>query len=433
MAEARRLAAALIVGLVIIAAAKGADVKTETVAIKSIRVDAGNRRLHPEDNLGFIKRSLLKYGQQKPIVVNASGVVVAGNGTLLAARALGWSEIAIVRTALPPKLARQYAIADNRTGETSDWDVKGLVSDLKEFEAGGDDIADLGFTPDDMVGYQTQIADGADVVEDEVPEPPRKAVAKIGEVWSLGDHRILCGDSTKADDVASVMRSEHAVLMNTDPPYGIDYVGLKDGIPVSGMRDLRKRHGDIVSDDLVDGASLQAFLESAIRVAVPHLKDSCAFYLWHPMLTQGTFFAAAAAAAADILIHRQIIWIKPSLVLTRSGMYHWKHELCFYGWRRGHQPPWYGDKSQTTVWALGRDAGGHHPTQKPVALFVPPIKNHTRSGEVVYEPFSGSGTQIIAAEQLGRKCRAIEIEPRYVDVAIERWQTLTGGKAARHA
>jgi DNA modification methylase len=148
------------------------------------------------------------------------------------------------------------------------------------------------------------------------------------------------------------------------------------------------------------------------------------------MLTQGTFFAAAAAAA-DILIHRQIIWQKPSLVFGR-GDYHWQHELCFYGWRRGNRPPFYGPRNQTTLWAVGRETSKDHPTAKPVDLWKPPIENHTKIGEVIYEPFSGSGSQIIAAEQTARRCYAMELSPQYVDVAVRRWQQFTG-KRAVHA
>jgi DNA modification methylase len=206
--------------------------------------------------------------------------------------------------------------------------------------------------------------------------------------------------------------------MNTDPPYGIAYVSNAQ------TKDQAGDFKEIENDDL-DGEKLQAFIESVIRVAVQHLAENAAFYLWHPMLTQGTFFAAAAAAA-DILIHRQIIWEKPSLVFGR-GDYHWKHELCFYGWRRGHRPPFYGARNQTTVWPIGRESTGDHPTQKPVALFAIPMGNHSRTGEVCFEPFSGSGSQFIAAEQLGRRCFGLEIEPRYVQVCIERWVKFTGG------
>lgn len=234
------------------------------------------------------------------------------------------------------------------------------------------------------------------------------------------EHRLLCGDSTNTAQVGQLMGGAVGVLMNTDPPYGINYSKLKDGIPRPGFADHQKRWGDIENDTLTDGAALQAFLESTIRAYVPHLRKNAAFYLWHPMLTQGTFFAAAAAAA-DILIHRQIVWVKPGFVLTRSGMYHWRHELAFFGWRRGYPCPWRGDKSQTSVWELGRDQdAGQHPTQKPVELFARPMRNHTRRGEVCVEPFAGSGPQFIAGEQLGRLVYGMELAPKFVAVCLER-------------
>jgi DNA modification methylase len=250
-----------------------------------------------------------------------------------------------------------------------------------------------------------------------------------GQLWVVPsksvpgkEHRLLCGDSTSEADVARLMGGEKAGLMNTDPPYGVDYAAVKNGIPRSGFKNIQKERGDIENDNLTDGPQLQAFLESAIRAAVPHLVENPAFYLWHPMLTQGTFFAAAAAAAAaDILIHRQIIWVKPHMVLTRSGMYHWKHELCFYGWIRGKKCAWLGDKSQTSVWEMGENTRDrNHPTQKPVELFTRPMKNHLEKGEIAYEPFSGSGSQFVAAEQLGRLCYGIEICEKYVAVALQR-------------
>jgi DNA modification methylase len=276
-----------------------------------------------------------------------------------------------------------------------------------------------------------------DVTED---DPPLDLADELREQWGVtsgqlwearsksseGTHRLLCGDCTDAIAVKRLFDEQTAVLLNTDPPYGIDYSKLKDGIPRPGFINHQDHWGDIENDTLTDGVALQAFLERMIRAALPYLDDHSAFYLWHPMLTQGVFFAAAAAAAAaDILIHRQIIWVKPGFVLTRSGMYHWKHELCFYGWRRGFPPPWYGNKSQVSVWDIGRDTdAGMHPTQKPIALFVPPIENHTLSGQIIYEPFAGSGSQLCAAEQCGRICYAMEIDSRYVAVCLERLSTL---------
>lgn len=210
------------------------------------------------------------------------------------------------------------------------------------------------------------------------------------------------------------MYNEKAAIMITDPPYGVAY-GVETGVG--------KKFSAIANDEN-DGPKLQLFLESAFKLAKDVLNKNAAWYLWHAQMTQG-FFAAAAAAAAAVIIHRQIIWVKPSLIMGH-GDYHWKHELCFYGWVEGNRPPWYGDRKQTTVWEIGRENNGTHPTQKPIEIYTRPLSFNTKPGDIEYEPFSGSGTAIIACENLGRKCRAIEIDPGYVAVALERWHQHTG-------
>ena len=357
--------------------------------------------------------------------------MIAGHGRLMAAQRLGLESVPTIELKhLTDAQRKAYVIADNRLALDAGWDL-----DLLRIEMG--DLRDMGFDLD-LTGFDPMEADkilgpaGGNTDPDDVPEVQAEAVSRLGDVWLLGRHRLVCGDCTDAEAVALAMDGKRAVLMNTDPPYGVDYAAVKNGIPRSGFENIQRDGGDIINDDLTDGATLQAFLESAIRAAVPHLIDRAAFYFWHPMLTQGTFFAAAAAAAAaDILIHRQIIWVKKGFVLTRSGMYHWRHELCFYGWRRGNVPAWYGNKSQTSVWDDLRHEGGdhEHPTQKPVELFERPIHNHAKPGEAIYEPFCGSGSQIIAAEMTRRACHAIEISPQYIDVAVRRWQAFTGQAA----
>lgn len=305
---------------------------------------------------------------------------------------------------------------------------------LKELADDGVDLSKL-FDQKELSALLASLEPAGGLTDpDEVPAE-RATDIQRGDLFELGKHRLLCGDSTKSEDVALVMCGELAVLMNTDPPYGIAYTDeARVAAERAHGRPQRKEKwaGGIENDSAtVDGAKLQAFLESVIRAAVPHLDKHAAFYLWHPMLTQGTFFAAAAAA--DILIHRQIIWVKPSL-LFGFGDYHWRHELCFYGWVKGSRPEFYGERNQTTVWELKHDTSNgdrEHPTQKPVELFTRPIQNHCHAGQVVYEPFSGSGSQIIAAEQLSVSCRAIEIEPRYCQVAIDRWEAFTGLEATK--
>ena len=289
-----------------------------------------------------------------------------------------------------------------------------LVSDFAEIKDG------LELPDFDLDGFESGWVDdkpGGDGNEDDVPEVPGVAKSKLGDLFQLGEHRLLCGNSTKREDVAWLMDGKKAILMNTDPPYGIDFVGL------SQSKGQSKNHKKIANDNLTDGKALQKFLEDSIRTVLPYLEKGTAFYLWHPMLTQGTFFAAAAAA--DIIVNRQIVWVKPSFVFGR-GDYHWKHELCFYGWVKGNQPPFYGERNQHTIWEIGRENDGIHPTQKPVELFTRPIRNHTKAGEICYEPFAGSGSQFIACEKTGRICYGLELEPLYCDVCVSRYCKFIG-------
>lgn len=427
--------------------------RIEYIELGELKKYPGNPKAHATE---VLDESLDKFGYVDPILIDErTGLMVAGHGRLdrLESRKAAGQKppgriqvrdgkwfVPVVRGVRfkDRKQAEQFLIASNQTTILGGWDNAELVKMLSGYSE--DDLSGIGFDSHDLVQFMA-LADSMSgkTDPDDVPDPPKKPITKSGDLWTLGKQKILCGDSTKPKDVARVMSDAGlAIVMNTDPPYGVDYATVKNGIPGSGFRDIKERVGDIENDTITDGAQLQVFLESAIRTALPHLHKTCAFYLWHPMLTQGTFFAAAAAAAADILIHRQIIWVKPHLVLTRSGMYHWRHELCFYGWVRGNKPPWYGPKNQTSVMEVGYSDGSetgteerNHPTQKPVALFEFPLRNHSKKGELCYEPFSGSGSQLIAAERLERRCCAIEIDPRYVDVAVERWQNFTGQKAAR--
>ena len=278
---------------------------------------------------------------------------------------------------------------------------------------------------------------------DDVPEPPKVPVTKPGDLWLLGEHRLLCGDSTKAEDVKRLMGTERAGLMNTDPPYGVAYANderpnpgvAKPRVAKPRVAKPRVAKPRVANDGLAD-EELQAFLEGVFSIAVASaLREDAAWYLWHAHLTQGYF--AAAAAAANVVLHRQIIWVKPVLLLGR-GQYHWKHEPCFMGWVKGNQPPDYGEgsgeRTQTTVWEVNSVTQAErkefdHSTPKPVSIFSIPIVKHLKRGEICFEPFSGSAPQIIAAEQLVRRCFALEISPTYCDVAVTRWENFTGKKA----
>jgi DNA modification methylase len=395
-------------------------------SVASLVPYARNARTHSDAQVAQIAASIREWGWTIPVLIDEVGGLIAGHGRILAAQSLGLEDVpTMTARGWSDAKKRAYILADNKLTLNGTWNAELLASEIADLTAEDFDLGLIGFLPDELADLEARRTPSL-TDPDEAPETRAESVSRPGDVWLCGSHRVLCGDCTVVADVARVMNGAQAVLMNTDPPYGIDYAAVKNGIPRSGFKDIQARGGDIVNDNLTDGPVLQAFLESAIRVAVPHLIDRAAFYFWNPMLTQGTFFAAA-----DILIHRQIIWVKPHMVLTRSGMYHWRHELCFYGWRRGHTPAWLGSKGQTSVWDDLRadNVDREHPTQKPVELFERPILNHTKAGDSIYEPFCGSGSQVVAAEMSGRFCHAIEIEPRYVDVTVRRWENFAGQTA----
>lgn len=270
---------------------------------------------------------------------------------------------------------------------------------------------------------------GGDTDPDDVPEPPKKPISKLGDLWILGEHRLMCGDSTSPAHVGRLMNGVRAVLMATDPPYGVSVAG--------GTHDPRDeknyRSGGQIENDGLTGPKLEAFLKQFSEQAITLLEPGSPFYVWYA----GTE-TIAFLRAADVLggMRHILVWVKPNFVFGRSD-YHYRHEPCIYGWTPGAAHRWLGSRDQSSVFECGRDEGSagverkSHPTVKPVALFETPILNHTVKGQVCYEPFSGSGSQIIAAERLERRCYAMELEPKYVDVAVARWEAFTGKKAHR--
>lgn len=410
-----------------------------TEPIKSLVPYARNSRTHSPEQIAQIAASLREFGFTNPVLIDEAGGIIAGHGRVLAAQSLGMAGVPCLRlTGLTDSQKRAYVIADNKLAENAGWDEALLAAEIQALQGMDFDIDLIGFNTEDL----TAMLDGMGQDEgrgegltdpDDVPPEPVVPVSKLGDVWLLGKHRLMCGDSTSALDVAQLMNGEKAVLMQTDPPYGVAYDNAER--PNPGVAKPRVAKPRVANDELTSGPAMQDFLEKMLIAAAPVMDGHAAYYFWHPMLTQGTF--VAAAAAAGILIHRQIIWVKPGLLLG-WGDYHWKHELCFYGWKQGNRPPFYGPKNQHTIWEFGNVTQAerkefNHATPKPVDLFAPPIENHTKPRQIMYEPFSGSGPQIIAAEKLGRRCYAMELSPQYVDVAVTRWQNYTGRQATLEA
>lgn len=411
---------------------------------------ARNARTHSAEQVARIAGSIAEFGFAAPVLADDRGIV-AGHGRVLAARRLyesgktlrlpGGEEIpsgtvpVVDVTGWSDAQRRAYILADNRLAEQAGWDEELLRIELQELRDSGFDLELTGFELGDLDALLSSGEPKGGLTDpDEAPEPEKEAVSRLGDMWALGSHRILCGDSTKAEHVARLMGGDTAVLLATDPPYLVDYDGTnhpaehhrKAGREASPGKDLGNKHWDAY----VDPDASVDFFTSFLRAALAHCIERVPVYQWHASRRQA--LVETAWEANGLLVHQTLIWVKSRGVLTRSH-YLWKHEPCFYGWPRGKMP----EKSRrpatdaTSTWNIDQKgtSDGSHPTMKPVEVFERPIAYHTRPGEVVLEPFSGSGTQIIAAERLSRKCRAMELSPVFVDVAVKRWQAFTGEAA----
>lgn len=389
--------------------------KLETVPLGSISFDPANTRKHSRRNLDAIKASLRRFGQQKPIVVDAKGVVLAGNGTLAAATELGWSEIQIVRTALAGVDATAFGIADNRTAELAEWDDK-LGDVLAALKAEDFPLAEIGFDEADLAelaGEPDPSDADAEPQIDKAEELRAKWGVELGQVWQLGEHRITCGDSTYADVVKRLLGDEKPHLMVTDPPYGVEYDSSwrEDAMPQKNTPNGAR--GKVANDDKADWREAWKLFPGDVA------------YVWHAGNKAHT--VAESLIACELLIRAQIIWSKHQFVIGR-GDYHPHHEPCWYAVRKGRTGHYNGDRTQSTLWQIDKPKKSEtgHSTQKPVECMERPIRNNSKPGDLVYEPFSGSGTTLIACERTGRKCRAIELNPAYVAIAIQRWADATG-------
>jgi len=384
--------------------------------------DPANARKHNDRNIEAIIASLRRFGQQKPIVIDSTGVVRAGNGTLEAAKRLGWDSIDCVVTSLKGSDAAAYAIADNRTAELAEWDEDVLAAQLNGLLTEDEEIAlAAGFTAEEIEALVALSEDDPEINEDEVPEPPADPITKPGDLWLLGDHRVLCGDSTKAEDVARLMAGAKADLWLTDPPYGVAYES-------AGRRGKENQHDEIENDSKpLD--QMASFWESAASRAYDSCSESASYYWFACQGGDQMMMMMMSISRAKWRVRHELIWVKDQMVFGRCD-YHYKHEPILYGWKQDGTHEWRSDRKQVSVLEFDRPKrSDEHPTMKPVGLVAYLIGNNTTSGESVLDTFSGSGTTLIAAEQLGRKCYGMEISPQYCDVIVKRWETLTGRQA----
>jgi DNA modification methylase len=371
-----------------------------------------NARTHSDAQVAEIAGSIRAFGFTNPILVGETGDVIAGHGRLAAARKLGLTEVPVIPlVGLTEVHRRQLVLADNRIALNAGWDLEMLQLELKDLSVLGADLSVLGFTQHEL---QKALQPGTTGLtdENEVPELGQTAVSQPGNIWCLGVHRIACGDSTDASAVAALLGSSRPMLMVTDPPYGVEY-----DPSWRNQRGLSRssRLGKVRNDERDDWEAAWALFPGSI------------VYVWHAALHSTT--VANSLVRQGFAIRAQIIWAKERLVIGR-GDYQWQHEPCWYAVRK--KGNWTGDRKQTTLWNIpsgGQDTDTVHGTQKPVECMRRPMLNNSKAGDLIYEPFLGSGTTLIAAEATGRACYALEIDPLYVDVAIRRWQAFTGQKA----
>lgn len=383
------------------------ELKIEYLPIKALKPYEKNTRKHQKKDVDNIARSIEKFGMNDPIGIWKDNIIVEGHGRILACKQLGMTEVPCVRLDhLTDEQRREYAIAHNATAELSEWDLDILPDELAEL-----DLSDFDFD----FGIEDE-EEESEIVEDEAPEVDEDAepIAKLGDIWQLGRHRLMCGDSTSIEDVEKLMGGQLADMLLTDPPYNVAYEGkTKDRLTIQ--------------NDSMDNDSFRQFLRDAFSSADAVMKQGAVFYIWHSD-SEGYNFRGACF---DIgwKVRQCLIWNKNSMVMGRQD-YQWKHEPCLYGWKDGASHLWASDRKQTTVIDYQKpNASKIHPTMKPVGLFDYQIKNNTKGGDIVLDIFNGSGTTIMACEQNGRVARCMELDPRYVDACVKRWENFTGEKA----
>lgn len=395
--------------------------KLEYIATESLIPYARNSRTHSEEQVAQVAKSIREFGFTNPVLIDVNGVIVAGHGRVMAAKSIGMDKVPCIRLGhLNEAQIRAYVIADNKLAENAGWDDDMLRLEIQHLQSVDFDLSLMGFSDDDLASL---LADDEPQTEglteaDQVPEAQRIVITRPGDIWTLGKHRLMCGDSTSVAQVQALMGGGMADLLLTDPPYNVAYEGkTEDALTIK-------------NDSMSDG-DFRKFLQDVYRAANAVMRPGAAFYVWHAD-SEGYNFRGAAKDVGWT-VRQCLIWAKNSLVLGRQD-YHWRHEPCLYGWKDGAAHYWGSDRSQTTLLEFNRPTrNGDHPTMKPVDLFRYQIENSSSPREAVVDLFGGSGTTMIACEQAGRHAYLMELDPKYCDVIIRRWQEFTGKAAVRDA
>jgi DNA modification methylase len=395
------------------------QIAIETWPVDRPRPYERNARTHSPEQIEQLRNSFRTYGQVWPILVREDGTVISGHGRIEAAKAEGFETLqVIVARGWTPEQCRSFALLDNRVPLNAGWDDEMLRIEIADLTGLGIDVGALGFATrelDLLLGPIVGVVD-----PDDVPALPAEAVTIAGDQWVLGGHRLLCGDATSAADVLTALGGENPHLMVTDPPYGVEYDpewrSNANRWAGSTVKLGAKAFGKVSNDDNASWAPAWKLFPGDVA------------YIWHGGLR--CIDQAESLEQAGFVIRSQIVWNKGRLVIGR-GDYHWQHECCWYAVRKGKRGHWNDSRTESTVWDIPKPMASEtgHSTQKPIDCMRRPMETNSSRGDAVYEPFSGSGTSIMAAEMIGRRCLALEIDPAHVDVTVLRWQTFTGQTA----
>lgn len=383
--------------------------------IEEIKEYENNPR-NNDNAVEYVARSIKDFGFKIPIIVDKNNVIVAGHTRYKAAKELNLTEVpCIVADDLTDEQIKAFRLVDNKSAELAEWNLELLNIELEN-------IHDI-----DMNLYNFELSELLDnVIEDdyeiELPEEPK---TKHGDIYKLGNHYLMCGDSTKESDVAKLMNNNKADLFLTDPPYNVA-LGNHD-TPETARQRHRRTDGLIIMNDKMSDNDFLDFLTKCFSIAKDNMKDGASFYIWHADNESLTFRQALKNSGLEL--RQTLIWNKNAITLGRQD-YQWKHEPCLYGWKDGASHSWFSDRSQPTVLDFKKPSKSEdHPTMKPIELFAYQIKNSSKVNDIVLDTFGGSGTSIIACEQLNRLCFTMELDPRYCDVIVDRWETFTNQKA----
>lgn len=391
--------------------------KIEMLQTEHLVAYSKNSRTHSDDQVKQIASSMREFGFTNPILIDENGGIIAGHGRVMAAKHIGLPHCPCLRLPhLTDAQKRAYVIADNKLALNAGWDNEILSLELADLKTLEFDLGLTGFSDvelNELLALNDATPEG-NTDEDAVPEAPEQPITVLGDVWSLGKHRLMCGDSTSADAVSKLCFEGGVDMWITDPPYNVDYTGKG--------KDALKIQNDSMSND-----QFRIFLKDCYAAANSVMRPGAVFYIWHSDVEGFNF----RGAAADIgwQIRQCLIWVKQTIVIGRQD-YHWKHEPCLYGWKAGAAHFWASDRKQSTVLNFDRPSKSQmHPTMKPINLIEYQVKNNSKAGDVVLDSFGGSGSTLIACEKTGRINRSMELDPKYCDVIIKRWQEFTGKEA----